>query len=98
MTKIVGAITRIAATNTDPRTARHAGRDARRALPADKKAAGIPPEKPLGDPVVTTLSPAAKDILALRDKSLPAPEIALTTVAASLGLVGYRGGFFKKGK
>lgn len=81
----------MAGVNFDPRTARKAGSDARRALPAVKKAAT---EKSLGPAAIVDLSPEAQALLA-KQKGKDSSEtiVALPAVAASFGLVGYKGGF-----
>lgn len=85
----IRAITRTAWVDADPRTARHAGRDVTEAA---RKVAGVAPDKPLGDAFKITLSTAS------RENDSIAPEVTLSTVAASIGLVGYKCGFFKRGK
>lgn len=77
---------------SNPRTARHAGRGVSQAA---RTVVGIAPDKPLGDAFKVTLSPDAKAALSA------APEVAFTTIAASVGLMGYNGykcGLFKRGK
>ncbi len=86
----IGKITRIAGVNSDSRTARQAGRDARQALHAIRVPAIT--EQPLGEASFTTFSPKAQAILASqKETSPPTAETPLTVVAASFGLVGYMG-------
>lgn len=86
----IGPITRIARTNPDPQTARQAGQDANRLA---RRAVS---QKAVGPASKTTLSPKAQEILATQPQKdgLSTSTTALTVVASSFGLVGYKGGFF----
>lgn len=79
----IGKIFQMAGVNSDPRTARKAGRDARRVLPASKK---TPTENSLGSAATVTLSPEAKAILAKKKGDSSGSDVALPVVAASCAL------------
>lgn len=90
--------------------ARHARRDAESALPTvrSKVVGAVTAETPVGPAAIVNLSPEAQAKLSsapkVADSTAPqatrssAPEVTAATVAASAGLVFWKGGLFKRGK